>query len=459
MAGREPVDRERYDARSHPGHRPVDRTHVHLELDRRGERAVRVHRRRRGQLDTGNRRTAERWRRPREPRRRAVSGTVGRPEPRLPKRGLLLLAGRGTGHVPALRQRRPAVRPRCPCEQRGHRLRRPARPHQGGARRHRLPAEQVLRHERGRRSLDQRREHVARVPRAEQRDEPERPVHGDRQEQHGVLLLHAARRLPARRRESRRRADVDRRPRHRRLRRSRAGRLPRGGRRRSGSRSLWLPGHGQVREPRLRHVPRQVVPLHRHHLRRRQDVDHGQRDAERSGAGRGRDLPERDRLHRRQPQPARFQRGHDRRPRPRAVRLRRRLREPDLPLERRCDQRLRRLREGRAPDRRQVAVCTVRPSRADDAEGAVPRRHPLQLQGSPQLERAGQRRLGPHRLPHPARHGPRLRDADRHSRRRQEPVRRRVGRLLGRRVLLRGRGRQRPGRRPGVERARAHGER
>ena len=34
----------------------------------------------------------------------------------------------------------------------------------------------------------------------------------------------------------------------------------------------------------------------------------------------------------------------------------------------------------------------------------------------PQLERAGQRRLGHHRLPDPARHEPRLGDADRHSR-------------------------------------------
>jgi hypothetical protein len=118
-----------------------------------------------------------------------------------------------------------------------------------------------------------------------------------------------------------------------------------------------------------------VVPLHRHHVRRRQDVDDGQRHAERSRAGRGRPLSRRHAFMRTEPQPARLQRDHHGRPRQRHVRLRRRLCHEHLHPGWRSPERLRGLRADRPPDRRQVALRAVRLERAGGAEGAVSRRH------------------------------------------------------------------------------------
>src|SRR5205807_1483185 len=78
----------------------------------RPERALRLHRRRRRELDAGLGRAAERRHRSREPRRRAVSGDAGGAESGLPERGLLLLPGGRHRRVRALRQRGAPVRPR-----------------------------------------------------------------------------------------------------------------------------------------------------------------------------------------------------------------------------------------------------------------------------------------------------------------------------------------------------------
>ncbi len=220
--------------------------------------------------------------------------------------------------------------------------------------------------------------------------------------------------------------------------------VPGGGRRRRRTRRLRLLGHRRGRQPRVARLPRQLVPVHRHDLRRRPHLDHRQRHAGRPGTGRGRHLEQRRRQP--QPQPARLQRGDDRRSRPGALRLRRRLRERRLHRERRRGERLRRLRAGRPPDRRQAALRPLRSDRAGGARGALPRRHALRRPGRPLLVRARQRRLRHRRLRDLPRHQLRGRDPARHRRRREDRLPGRRRRPLGARLLLPGGGGQRAGR-------------